>query len=159
MVLVSKKSTKMSLNSQIWLTPDLSSACKHDMLAVSASALRSCLKVPNRDISFINLHEHSKKCTPEQIMLFQLSINLYKTINENLPIPSTELVRLLDQVICSSRQTLFEIFRQNHFKIGMNSNAYKFYHINKQIVLEKLNWTFPRYKKHMKLQFLKFGYT
>ena len=47
----------------------------------------------------------------------------------------------------------------NRFKIGMNTNANKVYHIPKQIVLEKLSWTFPRFKKHMKLQFLKYGNT
>ena len=146
-------------NPQIWLTPDLSSSCKHDLLAVSLLALRSCLNLPHRDVSFINLHKQSKKCTPDQIMMYQLSLNAYNTINENLESPSTELVRLLDQVICSRRQTLFEVFRNNRFKIGMSSNVNKFYHIGRQIVLDKFAWSYPRFKKHMKLQFLKFGNT
>ena len=102
-------------NSQIWLTPDLSSSCKYDLLAVSSLALRSCLNFPHYDVSFINLHKQSKKCTPDQIMMFQLSLNAYKTINENLTVPSTELVRLLDQIVCSRRQTLFEVYRKNCF--------------------------------------------
>ena len=144
-------------NSQIWLTPDLSSSCKHDLLAASSLALRSCLNFPHYDVSFINLHKQSKKCTPDQIMMFQLSLNAYKTINDNLTVPSTELVRLLDQIVCSRRQTLFEVYRTNLFKIGMNSNANKLFHISRQIVLEKFTWNYPHFKKHMKLQFLKFG--
>ena len=96
---------------------------------------------------------------PEQFMMYQLSINAYKSLNENVPVPTLELVRLLDQIICPRRQTLLDTLRNNCFKIGMNTNANKVYHIRKQIVLEKLSWSFPRFKKHMKLQFLKFGNT
>ena len=143
-------------NSQIWLTPDLSSASKHDLLSVSSLALRTCINYPNHDISFINLHKQCRKSTPEQIMMYQLSLNAYNSINENTLVPSTELVRLLDQIICPRRQVFFETLKSNGFKIGLNSNANKFYHIRRQIVLEKMSWTFPRFKK---LQFLKFGNT
>ena len=148
-------------NSSVWLTPDLSSGSKHDLLAVSALALRSCLGPNLSDISFINLHKNNNKCTPAQITMYQLAFNLYKTVNENdnlLP-PSTEFIRLLEQVIVTRRQVLFELFKTNKSKIGMNSNENKLYHINKLIVMDKLSWNFPRYKKHMKTQFLKFGNT
>ena len=49
-------------NASIWLTPDLSAACKHDLLAVSSLALRSCLRNQNNDISFVNLHKNNNKC-------------------------------------------------------------------------------------------------
>ena len=146
-------------NSSIWLTPDLSAACRHDLLAVSALALRSCLSNNQFDISFINLHKNNKKCTPAQITMYQLSLTLYKSINENSSSPSTELIRLLDQVVVSRRQVMFELFRTNRSKIGMNAKENKLYHISKLIVMDKLNWSFPRFKKHMKLQFLKFGNT
>ena len=90
--------------------------------------------------------------------MYQLAFNLYKTVNENdnlLP-PSTEFIRLLEQVIVTRRQVLFELFKTNK---SMNSNENKLYHINKLIVMDKLSWNFPRYKKHMKTQFLKFGNT
>ena len=133
-------------NSQNWLTPDLSSNCKHDLIAVSSLVFRSCLNTPDHDLSFINLHKQNKKCTPDQIMLFQLSLNALKTFNENLAVPSMKLVRLLDQVICPRRQTLYEVFRNNRFKIGMNSNDNKFFHISRQIVLEKFAWNYPHFK-------------
>ena len=98
-------------NSSIWLSPDLSSACKHDLLAVSAQTLRSCLGPNQKDISFINLHKNNNKCTPDQITLYQMALNLYKTINEveSNFIPSTELIRLLEQVIVTRRQVVFEL--------------------------------------------------
>ena len=146
-------------NAQIWLTPEISVNCKHDLLTVSSLALRTCINFPSRDVSFINLHKQCQKSTPEQFMMYQLSINAYKSINENVEVPTLELVRLLDQIIFPRRQTLLDTLRNNRFKIGMNTNANKVYHIRKQIVLEKLSWSFPRFKKHMKLQFLKFGNT
>ena len=72
-------------NAVVWLTPDLKSESKHDLLSVSALALRSCLYLAHcNEISFINIHKLHKKCTPEQITNYQLSLNLYKTINQKL---------------------------------------------------------------------------
>ena len=148
-------------NSSFWLSPDLSATCKHDLLAVSALAIRSCLGNSQNDISFIDLHKNNKKCTPSQITLYTMSIALFKTINEchNTTTPSTEVIRMLEQMVLTRRQVMFEVLRTNNSKIGMNSTENKFYHLNKLIVLEKLNWSLPRYKKHMKIQFLKFGTT
>ena len=146
-------------NSSIWLSPDLSSACKQNLLSVSALCLRSCLTSQNYDVSFINLHKINNKCTPNQIMLYQISLLLFETANENSSTPSRSFVRLMDQVVCSGRQVMFELHRANRTKIGMNSIENKLYHINKIIVMDKLNWSYPLFKKHMKLQFLKFGNT
>ena len=126
---------------------------------MSSLALRTRINFPSRDVSFINLHKQCQKSTHEQFMMYQLSINAYKSLNENVQVPTLELVRLLDQIICPRRQTLLDTLRNNRFKIGMNTNANKVYHIRKKIVLDKLSWSFPRFKKHMKLQFLKFGNT
>ena len=64
-------------NASVWLTPDLSSALKHDLLTASALALRSCLMSNEYNISFINVHKINNKCTPNQIMLYQISLSLY----------------------------------------------------------------------------------
>ena len=112
------------------------------------------------DIGFIKLRLTLKARYLIMIMMYQLALNLYKTVTENIPnSPSTELIRLLEQIVITRRQVMFELYRSNNSKIGMNSNENKLYHINKLIVLDKLNWSFPRFKKHMKLQFLKFGNT
>ena len=65
-------------NSVIWLTPALSSHMKQQLLSISANALRSCLKGNLSDISFENLHKNNMKCTPKQIMLYQIALRLYK---------------------------------------------------------------------------------
>ena len=48
-------------NATIWLTPDLISSSKHDLLAISANALRTLLFIPSKEISFINIHKNSMK--------------------------------------------------------------------------------------------------
>ena len=111
------------------------------------------------DISFVNVHKISNKCTPNQIMLYQVALSLFKIVNENQVPPSATFVKLMNQVVCTSRQVMFELHRTNQSKIGMNCNVNKLYHVSKLIVLDKLNWSYPRYKKHMKLQFLNFGNT
>ena len=68
-------------NSVIWLTPQLSNDCEQKLLSISANALRSCLKIDQFGVSFLNVHKLSKKCTPEQIMLYNQAIQLHKTIN------------------------------------------------------------------------------
>ena len=146
-------------NSVVWLTPSLKSDLKHDLLAVSAWALRSCMMNPQCEVSFINVHKLNKKCTPQQIMLYQISINLYKTLNYTTCLPPTEVIRVIEQIISTRRQVLFETFCSNRSKIGMNANENKFYHINKQIPLANLNLNFEAYKRLMKIKFLLFGNT
>ena len=145
-------------NCEIWLTPDINSTLKQSLLSVSALALRSCLYT-NSELSFVNLHIQCQKCTPKQIMLYKVAICLHKTFNEIDPHLKTETIRLFEQIICSRRQINFKLFRDNVYKIGMNTAANKFYHINELIGLDKLNLTFVHYKKLMKIQFLKNGKT
>ena len=143
-------------NSVVWLTPNLSSEMKQSLLSVSANALRSCLNL-DYDLSFENVHKISKKCTPKQVTLYQISLNLYITLN--VPFLRTETITVLEQSVFTRRQTNFEILRANLTKIGMNTLANKFYHITKMIGLDKLNLSFVHYKKIMKIQFLKYGRT
>ena len=69
-------------NATIWLTPTLKSNLKHNLLAASACALRSCLMKDGFDISLENLHITHKKCTPIQIAEYQIALSLHKTINK-----------------------------------------------------------------------------
>ena len=146
-------------NAVIWLTPSLRSDLKHNLLAASSCALRSCLMNEGFDISFVNLHKMHKKCTPEQIMLYQISLKLHKLVNEHDNNLSFEHVTVMDQVVCTSRQTNFQIFRKFNTKIGLNTTANKLFPLNNMIGLDRLNLNFIHYKKLAKLQFLKNGNT
>ena len=71
---------------------------------IPANALRSCLMTNALDISFENIHKNNKKCTPNQIMLYQISLKLFKVINDTeIPI-KTETIRAFDQIISTRRQ-------------------------------------------------------
>ena len=146
-------------NAVIWLTPSLSADTKQSLLSISASALRSCLSHGGLDISFENLHKSHKKCTPTQIMYYQLALNLHKTLNFNDYELSFEIVTVLDQIICTRRQVLFQIFRNSNCKIGFNTTANKLFYLNNKIGLEQLNQNFIRFKGTAKIQFLKYGRT
>ena len=146
-------------NSSIWLTPDLNSVMKHDLLAISANGLRACMSLNNLDLSFERLHYLNKKCTPSQIMLYQLSLSLHKRYNEDSWSLNFETVTVIDQMILTSRQVNFQILRNNRRKIGLNTTANKLYHISNLISLERLNLKFVHFKKLSKIQFLKYGKT
>ena len=146
-------------NSVIWLTPTLRTDLKHNLLAASAVALRSCIKNMGFEISFVKLHKINKKCTPEQIMLYQLSLKLHKLLNEHDNILSFELVSVMDQMVCTGRQLNFKIMRNFNTKIGLNTTANKLYPLNELISFDRLNLTFVNFKKLAKIQFLTNGNT
>ena len=81
------------------------------------------------------------------------------TLNENLEDLTFEQISVLDEIICTSRQSNFQICRSNRFKIGMNTTANKFFSLSNLISLSMLNLTFVHFKKLAKIQFLKYGKT
>ena len=132
---------------------------KQCILSISANALRTCLMNDNYEVSFENIHSKCKKCTPKQIALYQSSLKLHKTLNDNQNDLSFEQITVFDQVRCSTRQTTFEIEQNNTFKIGMNTTANKFCALSKNISLSMVNLNFVHFKKLAKIQFLKYGNT
>ena len=109
-------------------------------------------------VSFEVVHKTHFKCTPKQIMLYQISLSLHRVLN-SLDSISNEQATVLDQIICGRRQLRFEIMRNYQGKIGMNTTANKFLYVSNQIGLDLLNLNFAHYKKIMKIQFLKYGKT
>ena len=146
-------------NSVIWLTPNLSPDLKQSLLSISACALRSCITHVGYDISFDNIHKANNKCTPKQIMYYQIALKLHKVLNEHDNVLSFEQVTVMDQIICTRRQLKFQIFKSNNNKIGMNTTANKLYHVSNLIGLDMLNLEYVHFKKLAKIQFLKNGNT
>ena len=102
---------------------------------------------------------YTTKSTPDQIMLYQMSLELHRNLNNFFMNPSTQLVGIVNQIVCTGRQNYFEFYRTNRTKIGLNAIENKFYHINKQIPLDTMNFTYVYYKKLVKILFLKYGKT
>ena len=131
----------------------------HLYLIISATTLRSCLSNGGFDISFGNLHKSHKKCTPTQIMYYQLALNLHKILNFNEWELSFKIITVLEQLICTRRQVLFQTFRKSNYKIGFNTTANKLFYLTNSIGLEHLNLSFIRFKGVAKTLFLKYGKT
>ena len=130
---------------------------EQNFLSISANALRSCVTNVGFNISFERIHVNRKKSTPRQIMMYQCALNLYKILNfEEV---SFETVTVLNQLFCTSRQTNFQILRDNHSRIGMNCTANKFYCLNSKIGINCFNLKYVHFKKIAKIQFLKYGKT
>ena len=68
-------------NSVIWLTPDLKTQTTHNLFAISANALKSCVMIHYTEISFENIHKVNGKFTPTQIMTYQASLKPHKMLN------------------------------------------------------------------------------
>ena len=134
-------------NASIWLTPSIDCASKQSLLSLSATALRSCLMHDGFDVSFEKSHVTHKKCTPGQIMFYQLALILHKTLYNCEGVLDFETITLLDQLVCTGRQVHFQIHRQCNGKIGFNTTANKFYPLNNKINLLTLNMNFLRFKK------------
>ena len=100
-----------------------------------------------------------QKSTPKQIALYQSCLKLFKTVNDNLGDITFEQITVFEQIRCSSRQSTFEIQRNNNYKIGMNTTSNKFFALSKTISLEMLQLSFVHFKKLAKIQFLKYGKT
>ena len=98
---------------------------KQKLLSISAHALRTCLKHEGFDISFEQLHKTHSKCTPNQIMLYQMSLNLHKLVNEHNNDLSFEHVTFMEQIICSRRQINLNMCTRstNELKINFSNKV------------------------------------
>ena len=146
-------------NAVIWLTRSISAPMKQSLLSVSANALRSCILVNCNEISFEKIHLICHKSTPKQIMLYQVALKLHKILEDFDVNCSFEHVTIISNIVSTTRQTTFEIIKDNRSKIGLNTTSNKLYHVNKQISLLALSYGFVHFKKLMKIQFLKYGKT
>ena len=151
MLLTSNFYSTLYYNSEIWLSNNLDNNSKQNLLSASAKALRLTRPLGTTVLSFEELHKVCKQSTPSQIALFKLSIELYKLFNsENV---SMNYTRLANQIVVGRRQNFFMCFRQNNYKIGLNSLINKFYHLNGKISLDLFNLNLVGFKYRMKRMF------
>ena len=139
-------------NSEVWYLNNLKLNLKKSVLSASAKALQVCLKNYDQYISFETLHVMAKRATPEQLMLYKLSLQLHKTFNHSIPI--TEWNCLNENIILTSRQTKFKTRKKNRLRLGMNQMSNRFWIINDKIPLDWLNNSFETFKVKMKEMFI-----
>ena len=131
-------------NSEIWHLNTLKQTLKNSIMSMSAKALRVCLKNYEQCTSFETLHLMAKRATPSKLMLYKLSLQLYRTFNHRLP--STEWNLLNDNIILTSRQTKFMTWKNNRLRLGMNTISNRFVLINDRFPLDWLNNSYETFK-------------
>ncbi len=139
-------------NSEIWLTSHLNSGPKQQLLSASAKAICSCTNFTNRYISFEKVHADFKKATPCQFTQYKTAILLYKIFNDTTH--GKDWQEFTNQIICSGRQTSFEILKINNYKIGKNILSNRLASINRKVDLNLLNLPLFSFKREMKDLFL-----
>ena len=139
-------------NSNIWHLPSLAPNLKQKLLSASGNALKLCTPNCPRDVSFITLHHQNARATPDQMLKFKLSIQLYKTFNTQQP--PLEWVSLNDNIITNRRLIYFETIEQSTSKIGKNFLSNRFKYLNREIPLTWLNQSLDTFKVKCKIKFM-----
>ena len=131
-------------NSEIWNSPHLSYSSKQSLMSASGKALRVCLhfRVPN--VSFVDLHKIIKRASPNNVGIYKISLQLYKTFN--LQLPEKEWVNLNWQQTSTTRQTTLKIIKNNNYRVGLNCQTNKFHVLNDIIPLLWLNKSWNSFK-------------
>ena len=99
---------------------------------------------PNPMISFANIHVMNQRATPESMLLYRLSIQLFKLYNTN--VDSLEWVSLYWNQILTSRQSKFAILKTNVTKVGLNILANGLSALNSKIPLDWLSGSLDSFK-------------
>ena len=153
--LVITSSEETSFNHLLWFVFQSSIHLKHELkqslLSASANAIRSCIPLKNRFISFEAIHKECNQFTPTQVGFYKLSILLHKLYNSN--VHSTDWRDLANLIIITRRQSKFKCFKTNIYKIGMNILINRFHALNNLIELNDLDSTLPCFKRKMKILF------
>ena len=83
-------------------------------------------------VSFEDLHAMAKRATPEKLMLYKLSLQLFKIFNYSIPV--TEWYLLNQNIIFTSRQTKFKTTKRNRLRLGMNTMSNRLWILNDKIL-------------------------
>ncbi len=78
-------------------------------MSASGHVLRVCLHFQVLNVSFVDLHKITKRASPNNVGLYKIALQLYKTFN--LQLPEKEWVHLNWQQTFTSRQTTFKIIK------------------------------------------------
>ena len=139
-------------NSEIWHLPSLNSNLKAKLMSASAKALKVCMYYPDPLISFERIHNINKRAPPNDMMKYNLGIQLFKLYNSREH--SLEWLHLNHNQILTSRQTHFKILRSNSLKVGLNALANRLATINGKIELNWLNLSYESFKVKCKKLFI-----
>ena len=139
-------------NAEVWQLGTLKETTKQLLLSASAKAIRVAFHYPDTGISFLQLHKMAKRATPEMFRKYKLALLLHRTFNEKIPL--NDWLSLNFYQSNSSRQTTFNIRRNNNLRVGMNVLNNRFNELNNIIPLTWLNMNINKFKIMCKNLFL-----
>ena len=140
-------------NSEVWHLNTLHQSLKNQLLSHSAKAIKLCTKSSDMWLmSYKNLHEMAGRATPDQLLNYKLSLQLYKTFHHR--IPSQDWVSINFNYVHTSRQTHFITLKSNRLRLGMNIISNRFSTLNGRIDLNWFNLSYDSYKVKCKKTFL-----
>ena len=94
----------------------------------------------------------AKRATPEKLMLYKLSLQLFKIFNYSIPVTEWDLLN--QNIIFTSRQTKFKTTKRNRLRLGMNTMSNRLWILNDKIPLDWLNLSLETFKIKMKSMFI-----
>ena len=106
-------------------------------MSASARALKVCMYCPDPMISFEHIQPINKRAPPNDMMNYNLGIQLYKLYISKEH--SLEWLHLNHNQMLTSQQVHFKILRSNSLRVGLNALANRFVNINGKLKLTWLN--------------------
>ena len=91
---------------------------------------------PDPMILYANIHIMNQRATPDSMLLYRMSIQLFKLYNTN--VHSLEWISLNWNQILTSRQSKFAILKTNVKKVGLNILSNRLSALNNKIPLDWL---------------------
>ena len=140
-------------NSEVWNLDTLKQFDKNLLLTASAKALKMATHYKYPMMSYKNIHQLTKRSTPDMYSKYKLALLLHKTYNCCLP--EEEWIALNFMQTLMSRQVYFHMNRSNNSRVGMNILCNRFTTLNDKIPLEWLNKSIISFKLDCKNCFLK----
>ena len=139
-------------NSEIWHIPTLKPYLKNLLLSTSANALKLCTPNYTPMLFFIDLHIQNYRATPNQFMMYKLSLLLYAVYNNHCP--TKDWLDLNFNQNFNTRELHFRTFNRNKYKVGKTKISERLNVLNGKIPLDWLNQDKLSFKLKWKAKFL-----
>jgi hypothetical protein len=143
--------SKLYYGSQVWLLPTLKESLYRSLLSQSGQ----CLRIMNRDLSFVNLHKKYLRATPKLFSRYLTAVNYFETMNEG--IYSHEKPDMINNVLTNRRNPMLTFVRSNNYKVGLNLLSNRMRSISECIPKSSLSFSKDRFKTYCKINIIQSG--
>ena len=124
---------------------------------VRISQSGQCLKLLNRDLSYVNLHKKYLRATPKLFSHYHTAVSYYEAINERIHIQ--EAHDLINNVLSDRRNLMLTFVRRNNYKIGLNLLSNRLRSISNCIPKNSLSFSKMQFKTFCKVNIIQKGLT